>query len=98
MLEPDALKGARPVLRGGGGGDLTSLPDYGKAVKNSLGLVPDISVRRENRSLGNRPTSSANMQKTTRSRKRATACGSKRRSLICWAMLLSRSATWMVIA
>ena len=28
MLEPDALKGARPVLRGGGGGDLTSLPDY----------------------------------------------------------------------
>ena len=27
MLEPDALKGARPVLRGGGGGDPTSLPD-----------------------------------------------------------------------
>ena len=27
MLEPDASKGARPVLRGGGGGDLTSLPD-----------------------------------------------------------------------
>ena len=26
--EPDALKGARPVLRGGGGGDPTSLPDY----------------------------------------------------------------------
>src|SRR4051812_27175516 len=32
MLEPDALKGARPVLRGGGGGDPTSLPDYGKSV------------------------------------------------------------------
>src|SRR3954453_23458644 len=32
MLEPDALKGARPVLRGGGGGDLTSLPDYRKAI------------------------------------------------------------------
>ena len=27
MLEPYALKGARTVLRGGGGGDLTSLPD-----------------------------------------------------------------------
>ena len=27
MLEPDALKGARPVLRGGGAGDSTSLPD-----------------------------------------------------------------------
>jgi hypothetical protein len=27
MLEPDASKGARPVLRGGGGGDPTSLPD-----------------------------------------------------------------------
>jgi hypothetical protein len=32
MLEPDALKGARPVLRGGGGGDPTSLPDYRKAA------------------------------------------------------------------
>ena len=31
MLEPDALKGARPVLRGGGGGDPIPLPDYGKA-------------------------------------------------------------------
>ena len=27
MLEPDARKPARPVLRGGGEGDLTSLPD-----------------------------------------------------------------------
>lgn len=27
MLEPDASKGARPVLRGGGAGDSTSLPD-----------------------------------------------------------------------
>ena len=32
MLEPDASKGARPVLRGGGGGDPTSLPDYGMAA------------------------------------------------------------------
>ena len=37
MLEPDALKGARPVLRGGGEGDLTSLPDYGKAVSSRKG-------------------------------------------------------------
>ena len=34
MLEPDALKGARTVLRGGGGGDLTSLPDYPNAFIN----------------------------------------------------------------
>ena len=27
MLEPDASKGARPVLRGGGAGDITYLPD-----------------------------------------------------------------------
>jgi len=45
MLEPDALKGARPVLRGGGGGDLTSLPDYRKAaslvnVGKAAGLLP----------------------------------------------------------
>ena len=31
MLEPDALKGACTVLRGGGEGNLTSLPDYRKA-------------------------------------------------------------------
>jgi hypothetical protein len=31
MLEPDASKGARPVLRGGGGGDPIPLLDYGKA-------------------------------------------------------------------
>ena len=30
MLEPDASKGARPVLRGGGAGDSTSLPDPGR--------------------------------------------------------------------
>ena len=61
MLEPDALKGARPVLRGGGGGDPTSLPDYGKADGNSnlagrmvrdqdgASLVPRIPARRESR-------------------------------------------------
>src|SRR5436309_1939943 len=27
MLEPDALQGARPVLRGGGAGNSSSLPD-----------------------------------------------------------------------
>lgn len=27
MLEPDALKGASPVLRGGGGSNAASLPD-----------------------------------------------------------------------
>jgi hypothetical protein len=32
MLEPDALKGARPVLRGGGAGDSTSLPDRRRAM------------------------------------------------------------------
>src|SRR3954451_3087610 len=30
MLEPYALKSARTVLRGGGEGDLTPLPDYRK--------------------------------------------------------------------
>ena len=39
MLEPDASKGARPVLRGGGGGDLTSLPDYGKARAGCAGSI-----------------------------------------------------------
>lgn len=27
LLEPDAPRGARPVLRGGGGSNVTSLPD-----------------------------------------------------------------------
>ena len=31
MLEPYAGKGARTVLRGGGRGNPTSLPDYAKA-------------------------------------------------------------------
>jgi hypothetical protein len=33
MLEPYALKGARTVLRGGGEGDLTSLPDLAAALE-----------------------------------------------------------------
>ena len=32
MLELHASKGARAVLRGGGAGDSTSLPDYRKAI------------------------------------------------------------------
>ncbi len=30
LLEPDAVKVARPVLRGGGGSDVASLPDWGR--------------------------------------------------------------------
>jgi hypothetical protein len=40
MLEPYASKGARTVLRGGGEGDLTSLPDQrtGHAIDGSSGF------------------------------------------------------------
>ena len=37
MLEPDALKGASPVLRGGGGGNTVSLPDLSLRDRPSLG-------------------------------------------------------------
>ena len=40
MLEPYALKGACTVLRGGGEGNLTSLPDYSRAnADRPLGRV-----------------------------------------------------------
>src|SRR5215468_10987014 len=39
MLEPYAGKLARPVLRGGGEGDLTSLPDP-PALSSSRGEIP----------------------------------------------------------
>jgi len=32
LLEPGALRGARPVLRGGGGSDAASLPDRSLAI------------------------------------------------------------------
>ncbi len=44
------------------------------------------------RSSGSRPMSSANMQKTIRSRNRATSCGRRPRSRIAWAMSAMRSA------
>ena len=49
MLEPDALKGARPVLRGGGGGDPTSLPDYRKAVFDDFGEGDGLAVDGDSR-------------------------------------------------
>jgi hypothetical protein len=43
MLEPYALKGARTVLRGGGEGDLTSLPDP-QGSKVFQGFDPKVSM------------------------------------------------------
>jgi hypothetical protein len=37
MLELDEGQLSRPVLRGGGGGNAASLPDYGKAVTGKGG-------------------------------------------------------------
>src|SRR5262249_39723691 len=39
MLEPYALKGACTVLRGGGEGNLTSLPDYFYSRSNSAAVL-----------------------------------------------------------
>jgi len=36
MLEPYALKSACTVLRGGGGGNLTSLPDRSRLIKMAV--------------------------------------------------------------
>ena len=48
LLEPDALRGARPVLRGGGGSNAISLPDESSVLQGgefdpvyALELKPD---------------------------------------------------------
>ena len=45
MLEPYASKGARPVLRGGGGGDLTSLPDRSNGLLGQVGRMIASGIR-----------------------------------------------------
>ena len=43
LIEPSALKGARSVLRGGGGGDISSLPDvvvYFEICLLGVGTLP----------------------------------------------------------
>lgn len=44
LLEPDALRGARPVLRGGGGSNAISLPDEDSSWNAGVGFRPSFAL------------------------------------------------------